>query len=105
MYPVQADIRVVVPQGALVPRVDIGGIYTLTTTGFYRGSNRRLRFQSLRMESPTQRRCPSLEGPSSGNNGGERVCCECRDPDLRVGKKYGNVPQHDYWNIQSSGCR
>lgn len=33
MYPVQADIRVVVPQGALVPRVDIGGIYTLTTTG------------------------------------------------------------------------
>lgn len=33
MYPFQADIRVVVPQGALVPRVDIGGIYTLTTTG------------------------------------------------------------------------
>lgn len=33
MYPFQADIRVVLPQGALVPRIDIGGIYTLTTTG------------------------------------------------------------------------
>lgn len=31
MYPLQADIMVVVPQS--VPRVDIGGIYTLTTTG------------------------------------------------------------------------
>lgn len=33
MYPFQADIKVVLPQGALVPRVDIGGIYTLATTG------------------------------------------------------------------------
>ena len=33
MCPFQADIRVVLPQGALVPRIDIGGIYTLTTTG------------------------------------------------------------------------
>lgn len=31
MYPLQADIKVVVPQ--FVPRLDIGGIYTLATTG------------------------------------------------------------------------
>lgn len=33
MYPFQADIKVVVPQGTFVPRLDIGGIFTLTTTG------------------------------------------------------------------------
>lgn len=33
MYPFQANIRVVVPQEALVPRIDIGGIPTLSTTG------------------------------------------------------------------------
>lgn len=32
MYPIQADI-IVVSQGAIVPRLDIGGIYTLSTTG------------------------------------------------------------------------
>lgn len=33
MYPFQADIKVVVPRGTFVPRLDIGGIFTLTTTG------------------------------------------------------------------------
>lgn len=33
MYPFRADVRVVFPRGEIVPRVDIGGIYVLATTG------------------------------------------------------------------------